>query len=430
MGIGERIKGEATNVKTFRKLNSTHLFSTFGRKPRIIQKQHPIIVIYGRISMNQRLLPDTPEEITPEWITLAFRENGVLASGKVVEVETTSIGQDRGFTGVIACVQLQYADREEAAPSSVVVKIPTATRNTPSAYRAAQEKDVMATRRYFERCAREVAFYHQVAPLNSLPVPRLYYGAEDEATGRVILVLEDLHTARMGDALGGCSPQDAILVIDQLARFHAQWWNHPRLDAFSWLPRWGGDSQVAQNRYVQLIDPFLQHFGSRVPKRVRKIMDALATNYGAVRERLKRLPETMIYGDIHLDNILFFPFEHNPRVTLIDWQSVAHGRGAIDLALFLFGSLETTMLRAVKGDLLRRYHELLLAGGVTGYRFSQLMEDCHLVLLWLLGAKVIWLGSIDMDSLSGREQALVDASLTEDSFAAFLDHEVENLLPL
>ena len=380
--------------------------------------------------MSQKPLPGGPEEITPEWLTAVFYEKTILTSGAVVSVQIDSIGQNFGFTGVIARVRLQYADCKESAPSSVVVKIPTARRETPSAYRASQEKDVAMARRYFERCAREVAFYQQVAPLSAIPVPRLYYGAADDATWRVILVIEDFQSARQGDALGGCTPQDAALVINRLAHFHAQWWNHPRLDEFSWLPLWGGDSNVAQKRYVQSVDAFLRRFGSRVPKRVREIIGALATSYGDIRARMKQLPVTMVHGDLHLDNILFSPLECNPGVTVIDWQSVARGRGIIDLALFLFGSLETTTRRAVEGDLLQRYHALLLAEGVTGYDYSQLREDCRLALLWLLGAKVVWLGSINMESLRGREQALVDASLTEDSFVALLDHHDGSLLPL
>jgi Ser/Thr protein kinase RdoA (MazF antagonist) len=166
-----------------------------------------------------------------------------------------------------------------------------------------------------------------------------------------------------------------------------------------------------------------------VPKRVREVIDALATSYGGVRERLKRSPVTLIHGDLHLDNLLFAPPQHEPGVTVLDWQSVARGRGVIDFALFLFGSLDTTTRRAVEDDLLRRYHELLLAGGVTGYDFSLLREDCRLVLLWLLGANVVWRGSLDIDNLSGREQVLVD-SLTEESFAALLDYNAGALLPL
>ncbi len=166
-----------------------------------------------------------------------------------------------------------------------------------------------------------------------------------------------------------------------------------------------------------------------MPQGIREVIDALAMSYGVVWERLKQSPTTMIHADLHLDNVLFSPLGHEPGVTLIDWQSVARGRGAIDLALFLFGSLETTTRRAIEDDLLRRYHKLLIVGGVTGYDFPQLMEDCQLVLLWLLGTQVVWLGSLDMESLSGRELALVDASLTEDSFTALLDHDAGSLLP-
>jgi aminoglycoside/choline kinase family phosphotransferase len=359
-----------------------------------------------------------------------FRENSILTDGAVVGVQIDIIGQDRGFTGVIVRVRLQYSGHQENAPSSVVVKIPTAIRDTPSAYRTSQEKEVTAARRYFERCVREVAFYQQIAPLSALPVPRLYYGATDEETGRVILVLEDLHSVRLGDALGGCSTSEAALVVEQLAHFHAQWWNHPPLSTFPWLPLWGRDTHIAQKRYVECIDPFLRRFGSRVPRRIRGVIDALATSYGAVRERLKLAPTTMIHADLHLDNLLFSPPEEESGVILLDWQSVARGRGALDLGLFLFGSLDTPTRRAVEGDLFWRYHDLLVAGGVTGYDFSQLVEDCQWVLLWLLGAKVVWLGSIEMESLSGRELALVDGSLTEESFAALLDHDAGSLLPL
>lgn len=380
--------------------------------------------------MNQLFLPDGPEEITPEWFTTIFRANAILTSEAVVGLHTEIIGQDQGFTGVVARVLLQYTNHEEAAPSSVVVKFPTATRSTPSAYRAAQSQDGVATRRYFERCSREVFFYQQIAPLSALPVPRLYYGAADYATGRVILVLEDLRLFSAGDALRACTLQEATLVIDRLAHFHAQWWKNPQLETFSWLPLWGGDSQAAQSRYRQCLAPFLQRFGWRVPRPVLGVIDALATNYGAVRSRLQGTPVTMIHGDLHLDNILFHPQASAPGMVVIDWQGVACGRGAIDLALFLFGSLETTTRRAAEGNLLQRYHELLKVSGVTEYSFSQLMEDCRLALLWLLGAQVVWLGSIDIDSLSGRELDLVEASLTEDGFAAFLDHDAGSLLPL
>jgi hypothetical protein len=118
--------------------------------------QYLAVFSLWRISMSQRFLPAGPEEITPEWLTTVFRENAIITSGAVKSVQAEIIGQDRGFTGVIVRVRLQFAGSEDIVPSSVIVKIPTANRNTPSAYRAPQERDLTASRRYFERCAREV----------------------------------------------------------------------------------------------------------------------------------------------------------------------------------------------------------------------------------------------------------------------------------
>ena len=380
--------------------------------------------------MTHSFLPHGPEELTPAWFTHIFRENAILTIGEVVDTQTETIGQDLGLTGVIVRVRLYYTHQEGTAPSSVVVKFPLASQNSPSAYRASQEKDEKAAQRYFERCAREVLFYQHLAPLSALAPPRLYYGAVQETTGRVVLVLEDLPSARQGNALSGCSVHDAALMIDQLAQFHAQWWEHPRLETLAWLPRWGGDPSLAQRRYLQCLDPFLQHFGERVPRRIQEAMMALATSYGAVREQLQRMPTTLIHADLHLDNVLFPPPPHPSGVIVLDWQSVARGRGSMDVAQFLFGALETSVRREVEADLFQRYHERLQACGVRGYDRAQLMHDCQLVLLWLLGATVVWLGSLDLDHLHGREQALAEASVTEESFAALLDHEADTLLPL
>ncbi len=186
---------------------------------------------------------------------------------------------------------------------------------------------------------------------------------------------------------------------------------------------------MAQQRYIQCVEPFLHRFGQRVPKRVQKMIEALVTIYGGVQMRLQHAPLTMIHDDLHLDNMLFSAAPSIPPLMIIDWQSIARVRAAIDVASVLFGSLETATRRAVERDPLRRYHKLLLAGSVTRYDFAQLLEDCRVVLLWRLGAQVVRRGSLDLEKLSGREQALVE-SLTEDDFTALLDYDVGSFLRL
>ena len=201
----------------------------------------------------------------------------------------------------------------------------------------------------------------------------MYYGATDIENGRFVLLLEDLADARLGDALNNCSSQEAELVVHEMARFHSTWWEHPRLAGLEWLPGWGGNPEAAQNRLGQREGPFLEKFGHKLPESMRQIIHKLRSKYGGVLAELGKSPWTMIHGDLHLDNVLFnLPVTNSP-ITILDWQSVARGRSAIDFALFIFGSLEIEQRRTVENDLMRAYHSGLIGGGVQRYEFDQFL---------------------------------------------------------
>lgn len=277
-----------------------------------------------------------------------------------------------------------------------------------------------ATQPHYERGVREVRFYQQLAPLSHVPAPRLYYGAADEATGRTVLLLQDLSAARSGDVLQGCSPEEAEQILQALAPFHAHWWAQPRLKDFAWLPDWAGDPQARQERYNRQTGLFLQRFGQQLPPSIHEAIDRLRADYALVLTRLAEAPATLIHADLHLDNILFSPPDSDLPVTILDWQSISRGAAAIDVALFLFGSLSIEQRRAVGQELLARYHALLVAQGVSGYSLQQLLDDCRLALLWNLAGTVGWLSSVDLDHLVGRERALVEDALGDGKLIAAL----------
>ena len=54
-------------------------------------------------------LPATPDEMTPAWLTAALREGGVLTWAEVSQAAWEIIGEERGFTGVLARLRLEYA---------------------------------------------------------------------------------------------------------------------------------------------------------------------------------------------------------------------------------------------------------------------------------------------------------------------------------
>lgn len=156
-----------------------------------------------KIAMLQPPIPATPDELSPEWLTAALREAGMLSKASVTNLSTAIIGQEFGFTGIVARVTPGYDRVEPDAPASIVAKFPNAAGESLSTYREAQQRDPVATRRYYERCAREIWFYQQIEPVSAAPAARMYHGAADLDGGRFVLLLQDLSAMRMGDALLG-----------------------------------------------------------------------------------------------------------------------------------------------------------------------------------------------------------------------------------
>lgn len=156
--------------------------------------------------------------MTPDWLTAALSETGVLQQGRVAAASWERVGQQYGFTGLVVRIELLYEDEEVNPPASLVAKLPLALGLTVPGYRARQEQEPAFMRRHYERCAREERFYREVGAAFA---PRPYCTAADDHDRRVVLLLEDLSGGRQGDVPHGCSVDEAALVIDELAPFHA-----------------------------------------------------------------------------------------------------------------------------------------------------------------------------------------------------------------
>jgi hypothetical protein len=362
-------------------------------------------------------VPERPEDVTSEWLTAALTEAGVLRTGRVVAAQWQRVGEGYGFTGLVGRVELRYEGEAGQPPASVIVKLPMAKGDTMSGERAVQERDPELMRRYYERCVRELRFYREIGAGFA---PKRYYAAADEAQRRVVLVLEDLSGGRQGDELDGCSIDDARLVIDQLAPFHAQWWGDRAQT--SGFPVSGQDPQARQERYAGQVDLFLERHGKRLPHGLGDVLERLRSQLAEVARALHARQKTLIHADLHLDNMLFEARGDGRSVTVLDWQTVSVGPPAVDVALFLFGSLSVEDRRAAESELFDRYVGLVSAHGVRGYSSEDLRLECGLAVLLVLAGTVGWLTTVDHDA-SPRERALQDAVLTEGRlFTAVLDH--------
>jgi hypothetical protein len=366
--------------------------------------------------VSQRI-PETPNDVTPEWLTAVLTEAGVLQAGRVVAAQWERVGEEYGFTGVVGRVELRYDGLHDQAPASLIVKLPMAKSDTMSGHRAVQERDQALMQRYYERCVRELRFYRDIGAGFA---PRVYYSAADEPQQRVVLLLEDLSGGRQGEVLEGCSIEDARLVIDQLAPFHARWWGQPALA--SGFPVGGRDPRERQERYARHVDLFMERCGDRLPPGISDIVEELRSRLGDVASALYARQKTLIHADLHLDNLLFDARGDGRSVAVLDWQTVSVGPPAWDVTLFLFGSLSVEDRRAAESELFDRYVGLLSTHGVRGYSSEDLRHECGLAVLLLLAGTIGWLATIDRDA-SPRERALQDAVLHDGRLlTAVLDH--------
>jgi Phosphotransferase enzyme family len=344
-------------------------------------------------------VPEGPEDLTPAWLTTVLRESGVLSSGRVESADCERIGQDFGFASFVGRIRLRYVNASGDAPSTVIVKLPTAP-------------DAAA----YERCAREERFYRE---MGGEFAPSLYYSMADAEAQRVVLLLEDLSAGRQGDVLHGCSIEEAALVIGCIAPFHARWWEAGApIDVF---PRCSGEEQARQERYDVRAGAFLEQYGESVPPLVRDLVQRLRSRLAQVRIELAEGPRTLIHADLHLDNIVF-DARRGRSVAILDWQTACIGAPAWDVALFLCGSLGVEDRRAAEASLLERYATLLAANGAGDYAVDGLWRDYRLALLSLLAGTVGWLASVDA---TGRARELQRAVFDDGRlFAALLDHDV------
>ncbi|MBI5285477.1 MAG: phosphotransferase [Chloroflexi bacterium] len=325
-------------------------------------------------------VPDGPEAITTEWLSAALHAGGALRNGRVKSSQVEGLGQ--GMAGRVARVLLTYEGDVAGAPATLVAKFPAAPGSTR------QLADLL---HLYER---EERFYQQLSQRLPLPVPLLYYGASER--DNFVLLLEDVAGAREGNLLSGSSLIEAAAVVERLARMHAAWWGATALGDLGWLPAPNDDSvtELGSSRGSEAWRAFHRKFGAHMPHDISALGAWLARDRTVV-DRLSASPQTLVHGDMRVNNVLFSDGE--PRA-FIDWQTAVRGRGPIDVANLFVSSLQPGDRRAAESDLLPRYHRLLVEGGVQDYSFVQCWIDYRLAVINQFSQVVVLSSLLDVET--------------------------------
>jgi aminoglycoside/choline kinase family phosphotransferase len=360
-------------------------------------------------------IPAGPQDLTAEWLTAALKQNGAIGDSNAISFTSTTIGEGAGLLGQLARIELTYDAPAPEAPQSLIAKFPTTHEET---------RYICDLFRIYET---EVRFYEEIAPTMSLRGARCYYCAIDAETLDFVLLLEDLTSARVGDQLRGATREEAELAVCELARFHASWWDNPRLEELDWLPHPNAEIyRSLETSYQEAWEPFLLNFGDRLPSSVVKTGEKLGATICNLLDMYAEPPLTIMHGDYRLDNLFFDLPDRSAPLAVIDWQLSSRGRGAGDIGFFMAGSVETSARRATEKHILRMYHNILLEDGVQGYGFDQLFHDYRVSVVGSFFNPVMAGGSLDLSNERGV--ALVTAWVDRCA-AAIVDLDAGDVLP-
>jgi hypothetical protein len=317
-----------------------------------------------------------PGAASPERLSKVLRECGALRGGHVRDVVVESSRET--LLSRIIRLRLAYDGAVGDAPSSVILKTGLPERLGGS----------------WTGGRGEVAFYSQVAAaLSDCLVPRCFEANWDSGTNAWHLLLEDLTDTHATATTWPLPPteEQCRTILHTLARFHAAWWDHPRLGVSvgAWV-----DSE-AMNQHLQKFADEFKTFGDRLSGERRELYERFIDAAPRLRARyLSHRNISVVHGDAHIWNF-FLPRNGGDDVRLFDWDSWRIGVPSSDLAYLMALHWYPDRRRRWERPLLDYYHATLLAHGVRGYDRRALDDDYRLSTMWQIMTPV-WQSAIDL----------------------------------
>ncbi len=362
-------------------------------------------------------LPQSAEQLGPEWLGAALHASGALPpAGRVARVDARPLGAGGGLIGVVAKVRLTYAGDAGDAPATLIAKFPSPI----AANRAVADT--------YDMYGREVRFYQELARETPLPHPRCYFAGRSPASSDFVLLLEDIGDRRPGDQVLGSDLAEAEVVIDAMAKFHAASFGRTGEARFAWITPHANEAQITgmeagfafgwprfEAQFGDLIPPRMRTWGHRVGPRTRPLL-----------ERLCGGPLVVAHADFRLENMFFAAKPEHPPFAIVDWQSITKSSPGQDLGYYLTQSVQLPVRRAHERALLRRYLDGLHAAGIRDYSWDRLWHDYRLGSLYLIDYAVTIAATLD---LANERGLAIARALSERACAAVDELDCDELLP-
>jgi thiamine kinase-like enzyme len=316
-----------------------------------------------------------PPAVRPERLTEALRRSGALCGGRVCNAAV--MNSFRKLRSHTLRLRLDYEDRIGDAPVSVILKMGHLDTDGRPSY----------TNRH------EIAFYRDVARLcPGRLAPHCFQVVEATGSTAWHLLLEDLTDSHFIATEWPLPPtlEQCENIVQAQARFHAAWWDDPRLGVSvgSWRDARTLDRDLQS--FAQKFAQFMDRFGEIMPSERRDLYERLFDRAPKLFARYSsRRNLTITHGDAHTWNFFLPNDGRNDDVRLIDWEVWSINTATDDLAYMMAMLWYPDRRRQFERPLLDRYHTELLAHGVSGYDREGLYDDYRLSALWLITRPIV-----------------------------------------
>jgi hypothetical protein len=322
-----------------------------------------------------------PRAAEAGYLTEALRRCEALADDRVCHVAVES--SCATLLSRIIRLRLSYDSAATGAPRSLILKTGLPERADAN----------------WNSGRQEVAFLQQIAgKMAARSVPRRFDAVRDAGADTWHLLLEDLTDTHF--ALGDWPMPPTVTHSEQIvaarARFHAAWWDDPRLGVSigTWLPADDRQLQVFAENVAQFSDRVGDRLSSERPDLYQRVIDAgsrLNVRYHSHRDM------TIIQGDAHVWNIFLPRASGSDGVRIFDWDGWRVDVATDDLAYMMALHWFSDHRRRFERHSLDLYHAALVAHGVDGYDRRALDDDYRLSVLWQI-ATPVWQAANDIPS--------------------------------
>jgi thiamine kinase-like enzyme len=322
-------------------------------------------------------VPKSADHLTKQWLTAVLCQKNPGA-----EVTDIQLANDSSGSTAHRSVALTYNQ------TGVEAKLPTRlfTKSTPTFH--TRLLNGLSGALYCE-----ASFYEKVRPRLEIESPVGYHLAINPRSFRSMFLLEDVATtrgARFGDPTTlKVTESMARTQMELLAALHAEFWDSARLkDELGILRttyKWMTDANSAIDFEGRSIGAGFDRALSVLPEELLPHRNHLWNAYMRSLQINVSGTLTLQHQDLHLGN---WYIAQDDRMGLFDWQCMAVGGWAKDVAYTIAAALTIDDRRAWERDLIAHYVEALRQHGVTSLDVEEAwpayrQQTFHALFFWL-----------------------------------------------